>query len=135
MQNIKQLTDGLSVYGLYELSVHLYVCVVRGCADDLLSKGCTCPKWKERFTTFLFFLRCTTRPRPPPHAATPVGHRPALCSLPLPSPSPAAVAVPEPTVKSLRSPYSMFPLLSLYLHGSMAGRPSRIATRRMHGRL
>jgi hypothetical protein len=51
MQSIKQLTDGLSVYGLYELFVHLSVCVVRGSADDLLSK------WKkDLIPSFLFFL-------------------------------------------------------------------------------
>jgi hypothetical protein len=34
MQNIKQLTDGLFVYEMYELSVHLSVFAVRGSADD-----------------------------------------------------------------------------------------------------
>jgi hypothetical protein len=43
MQSIKQLIDDLSIYGLYEMSVHLSVCTVRDFIDDLLSKGCTCP--------------------------------------------------------------------------------------------
>jgi hypothetical protein len=30
---------------LYELSVHLFVCAIRGSLDDLLSKGCTCTLW------------------------------------------------------------------------------------------
>jgi hypothetical protein len=43
IQSIKQFTDGLPIYGLYELSIHLSVCALRDSTDDLLSKGCTCP--------------------------------------------------------------------------------------------
>jgi hypothetical protein len=118
------------------LYVHLSVCIVRGCAHDLLSKGCTCPKWKESLLLFFSFTYALLiRDTPPNHAATPVGCRLGLCSLPLPSPLPAAVAVPESAARSLWSPCSIPPLLSLYLHESMAGRPSPTATRRMHGRL
>jgi hypothetical protein len=46
IQSIKQLTDNLSIYGLYELSVHLSIHAVRDSADDHHSKGCTCPKTK-----------------------------------------------------------------------------------------
>jgi hypothetical protein len=47
MQSIKHLTDGLSVY---ELFVHMSICIVRDSADDLLSK------WKKRFDLFFSFL-------------------------------------------------------------------------------
>jgi hypothetical protein len=42
VQSIKQLTDGLSIYVLYEVFIHLSVCVVRDSAGDPLPKGCTC---------------------------------------------------------------------------------------------
>jgi hypothetical protein len=41
--SIKQFINYHSVYELYELSVHPSIYVVRGSADDLPSKGCTCP--------------------------------------------------------------------------------------------
>jgi hypothetical protein len=34
-------------YGLYELSILLSVCALRDSIDDLLFKGCTCPKGSE----------------------------------------------------------------------------------------
>jgi hypothetical protein len=40
MQSIKQLTDSFSVCGLYEQSVYLTVCAVRGSAYDPPSMGC-----------------------------------------------------------------------------------------------
>jgi hypothetical protein len=40
-QSIKQLTHSLSVYELYELSVHPSVCAIRDSVDDIPSKGCT----------------------------------------------------------------------------------------------
>jgi hypothetical protein len=47
IQSIKQFTDGLPIYGLYELSIHLSVCALRDSTDDLLSKGCTCPNLRS----------------------------------------------------------------------------------------
>jgi hypothetical protein len=47
MQSIKQLRNDISVYGLYEPSVHLSVRTVRCSIDDFLSKGCTCPERKS----------------------------------------------------------------------------------------
>jgi hypothetical protein len=42
MQNIKYPTDDFSVYGLYDMFVHLSICAVRGSIDNTLSNGCTC---------------------------------------------------------------------------------------------
>jgi hypothetical protein len=47
IQSIKQFTDGPPIYALYELSIHLSVCALRGSTDDLLSKGCTCREEEE----------------------------------------------------------------------------------------
>jgi hypothetical protein len=42
-QSIKQLTDDLHVYELYELSVYLSVYAIRDSTDEFMFKGCTCP--------------------------------------------------------------------------------------------
>jgi hypothetical protein len=39
MQSVKQLTVGLSIYGMYKLSVHLPIHAVRDSTDDFQSQG------------------------------------------------------------------------------------------------
>jgi hypothetical protein len=130
MQSIKQVTDSLSVCGLYELSVYLSVHIVRDSTDDPL------PKWGKRFDLFfyIFFLRCTPRPQHATHAATPISRRHALRSLPYPPrcrPSWSYQSrLPDPSNLPVQSPPP-----SLCLHGSMVGCPFPTATRRMYGHL
>jgi hypothetical protein len=117
MQSIKQVTDSLSVCGLYELSVYLSVHIVRDSTDDPL------PKWEKRFDLFfyIFFLRRTPRPQHATHAATPISRRHALRSLPYPPrcrPSWSYQSrLPDPSNLPVQSP----PPISLppWIHGRL----------------
>jgi hypothetical protein len=51
MQSVKQLTVGLSIYGMYKLFVRLPVRAVRDSRDDFQSQGCT---WKKIFDLLSF---------------------------------------------------------------------------------
>jgi hypothetical protein len=91
---------------------------------------------ERKFTSFLFFHLCTPHPR---HPTQPRGYsrRVPPWSLLPPTALPAAGRCGRTRVGCQIPLVSLFnsPLLSLYLHESMAGRPSPTATRRMHGRL
>jgi hypothetical protein len=112
MQSVKELTNDISIYGMYKLSVHLPVLAVRDFTDDFLSHGC---KWKTIFDLFSFLSLVHSPCVMPPSCS--YSRRPPPCS-PLP---PTALR----TARSLWSPCSIFPFsppLPLP-HGSMAGRP------------
>jgi hypothetical protein len=109
----------------------LYICLYAQFEILQMTSSLRAKHGKRYLIPYLFFR--TPRRDAPPHAATPLGCHPTLRSLPLSSALPTVVVVSEPAARSLRSPCSIFPFPLPLPHGSMAGRPSPIAMRRMHG--